>query len=234
MSASMGDRTEHRLVSVLMEGSGPPCSVHDLYAVLAVRLGDTAGHEAEDAFRRHCGSRILCLLGTTGGHVLVPAGEADSVQVRAELARAELGRAWVALGGWGGPGDLPDVRRSADDLLAMAVALYDPGVYELGDLAVEYAVASSPVRASAAAAAIAPVLRRPVLRLTLEALIAAHGNLPEAGGRLGVRSEVLHDRLRRIETLTGHAPDHGPGLDALRAACAAYALTSAGSDGDRR
>lgn len=97
-------------------------------------------------------------------------------------------------------------------------------VYQLGDVAVKCAVASSPAVSRCLAALIEPVVTRPELLETLKALIAADGNRARAASELIIHRSTIDYRLQRIEQLTGHSPTSVSGMRTLCTALAARAL----------
>ncbi|WP_035849977.1 CdaR family protein [Kitasatospora azatica] len=90
--------------------------------------------------------------------------------------------------------------REVEDILRVACALKRrSGVYQLDDVAVEFAVASSPEVSWHLARLIKPVVTRPELLETLEALIAS--DLTQPRPRRQRAEPIRQDRRQRAEPI---------------------------------
>ncbi|NNN30764.1 hypothetical protein HLK59_10380 [Streptomyces sp. S3(2020)] len=226
-------RAEHEVMKTLLgSGRSDGSLVHvvaEAHVLVAVRLSGVGAASAEEAFYRHGGLRTLCLLGRGGGYVIIPGCEPSAASAIAERVHAELGGGWLVVE-QGDVSEMTACRERADVLLDLAAALYDPGVYRLRDMLVEYTAVTTPSVATRLLGMIGPVLSRPALLQTLTAVIAAHGDRVKAGHRLNLRPGVVDQRCLRIEVLTGQELVNGSlGLTALSSALAAHALCGLGA-----
>jgi hypothetical protein len=193
------------------------------WAAFAVHATGRTDGELATAFARHSGPGTPHRL--SGGGILTPAKSARQALWLALKAREDLGdTVWISVA-WRSHEELAGGVREVEDVLKVVRALRrPPGVYRLDDVAVEYAVASSPEASRHLAELIEPVVEQPELLKTLEALIAADGNRARAASELIIHRSTIDYRLRRIECLTGHSPTRVRGLQTLCTALAARAM----------
>ena len=109
-------------------------------------------------------------------------------------------------------------------MLALATAVHAPGVYDLNDVLVDYAVLRQPATSAALARLVAPVVGNSVLYETLQAFIDADGNRSRAAARLVIHRSTLDYRLQRIEQVTGCRPTSARALGMLSAGLTAHAV----------
>jgi hypothetical protein len=213
------------LATTLLWGTEVPQELRSVvansYAVVAVHWPRLAADEADtclyNAFQT-CGVRsVLPLLSGDDGYVLIPAR--DEVQA-AGLCRQvhDLlgGNLWFAVS-WRVLPEVSEGRQEARAVLAL-VRGREPGVYQLDDVLVDYAVLQDPAVAGCLVDLITPVLRQETLLSTLEVLIATNGNRSKAAAVLHVHRSTLDHRLHRIEQLTGCQPGTGRGVQILATA----------------
>ncbi|MPY59545.1 PucR family transcriptional regulator [Streptomyces spongiae] len=196
------------------------------WAVLGVQAMGYTDHALTRVIGRFCGRGTMVRLNGGRGHVLAPAGDRQQALRLAHRMRTEFGDAvWISVT-WRPYAELAGGVREAEDVLRVVCALgRQPGVHQLDDVAVELAVASNLEVSRRLAALIEPVVKRPELLRTLEALIAADGNRARAAADLIIHRSTIDYRLGRIEALTGHSPVRVRGLQTLCTALAAHALT---------
>ncbi|GAA3795891.1 PucR family transcriptional regulator [Streptomyces phyllanthi] len=200
------------------------------WAVLGVQALGCTDHALTRVFGRLCGAGTQIRLRGGRGTVLAPAGDWQQALRLARRIRADLGDAvWISVT-WRPYEELARGVREAEDVLRVVCALgRRPGVHQLDDVAVEFAVASNPEVSRRLIALIEPVVTRPELLRTLEALIAADGNRARAAADLIIHRSTIDYRLGRIEALTGHSPTRIHGLQTLCTALAAHTLAGAGA-----
>ncbi|MBA2807659.1 helix-turn-helix domain-containing protein [Streptomyces sp. KM273126] len=205
----------------LAESAAPTQS----WAVLGVQALGFTDYALTRMIGRFCGTGVLVRLSGGRGHVLAPAGDRQQALRLARRMRAELGDAvWISVT-WRPFQELAGGVREAEDVLRIVCALgRRPGVHQLDDVAVEFAVVSNPEVSRRLTALIEPVVSRPELLRTLEALIAADGNRARAAADLVIHRSTIDYRLGRIEALTGHSPVRVRGLQTLCTALAAHTL----------
>lgn len=176
-------------------------------------------------FERVAGEGTLVALGATSGFALLPAEDEARAALLARQVHAELpGRLWLSAA-WRPRAEVAWGRQEAGKVLSLVLgAGYEPGVYQLGDVLVEYAVTHVPSVSENLIEIIAPLLDRPVLFETLKTLIAADGNRRRAAARLIIHRSTLEYRIQRIENLTGMRPGSVSGINILSAALIAHAV----------
>jgi PucR C-terminal helix-turn-helix domain len=201
------------------------------WAALGVRALDCTDHALTTVLGRRCASGTQVRLRGGHGEVLTPVGERQHALRLARRIHADLGDAvWISVA-WQPYEELVSGVREAEDVLRMACALgRGPGVHQLDDVAVEYAVANHPEVSRRLIALIEPIVTRPELLRTLEALIATDGNRARAAAQLIIHRSTIDYRLGRIEVLTGHSPTRVHGLQTLCTALAAHALARRSPD----
>lgn len=184
------------------------------------------------AVLQHGGEEASVWLREAGAHVAAPvAEEAQAVRLAQDIHHElnDFGSpTWIGVS-WG---PAPEVRRAletTDGIADLALALrLAPGTYQLDDLAVEYAAYRTPTVADRLVTLIQPVVARPLLQQTLEALIAADGNRSRAAERLFIHRSTIDYRLRTIGELTGLPPSGLRGLQTLSTALALHTLDGTG------
>lgn len=198
-------------------------------AVMSIRTTQPAS-VLRAAVLQHAGGAARVRLREAGAQAATPAAdEAQAVQLAQDVHRELSGfgaRTWIAVS-WCPAPEVRHALATADEIADLALALrLVPGTYQLDDLAMEYAASRTPAVASRLVALIQPVVARPRLQETLEALIAADGNRARAAERLFIHRSTIDYRLRSIEELTGLAPYGLRGLQTLSTALALHALSS--------
>lgn len=213
------------------ECAGRPAAPTHSWAVLGVQAPVFTDQALTRVIGRFCGPGTLVRLSGGRGHVLAPAGDRRQALRLARRMRAELGDpVWISVT-WRPYEELAGGVREAEDVLRIVCALgRRPGVHELDDVAVEFAVVSNPEVSRRLAALIEPVVSRAQLLRTLKALIAADGNRARAAADLIIHRSTIDYRLGRIEALTGHSPVRVRGLQTLSAALTAHTLTADTAD----
>ncbi|WP_054811847.1 PucR family transcriptional regulator [Nocardia arizonensis] len=233
----------HRLASALAgDGQDMPhgAPVADAYAVLAVsipRTGDALDPGAEDAARAtlervqrglndHRGLSTLSVLGVHGGTVLVPATDAtrDTLSgLIADLSRAARVPLTAAVL-YGSRTQIRQIADGAHELLDVAQRLHlQPGLYEFGDLALEYQLTRPGPAMNRLAAAIDPLEEHPGLLQTLLLYIRNNLRRQDTARMLNLHRNTVDYRLRRIQELTGYDPAKQSGLFYLQCALIAHA-----------
>ncbi|MEQ0558055.1 helix-turn-helix domain-containing protein [Amycolatopsis sp. NEAU-NG30] len=198
------------------------------YAVVAVHCAeplDTA--TMIGTFEQVAGDGALTALAPAGGFALLPAGdEARAAQLAREVHAALPGRVWMSAS-WRPRGEIAWGRQEASKVLSLALAAdHEPGVYLLGDLLVEFAVAREPTVSDNLVRIIEPLLQHPALLETLKVLVATDGNRSQAAERLIIHRSTLDYRIQRIEQLTGLHPGSVRGINVLSAALTAHAVAA--------
>jgi hypothetical protein len=226
------------LLSVFLTGTptprpvdaGSPGTPQSGYCVVAVRSDGWDKEAAVAALDRLGGPGTVTMLSADGGYALLPAHDDAASRTLCERLHSGLdGSVWLAAG-WRRTTELADAKPHVDDILALALALHsEPAVYWLDDFPVEYAAIRTPAVAELLLNLIEPVVSRPLLLLTLEALIGAGGNRSRAAKQLAVHYSTIDYRLRRIEVFTGHSPLSTTGLNLLSTAFAVHVLATRGS-----
>lgn len=198
----------------------------DAYAVVAVHRSagdDDLASALDHAFRSCGGHDVLSSVTGEDGFVLVPTGdEASAVELCREVRRRLGGELWLGVS-WRDSREICAARREAGSVLALARGgRRPPGVYQVADVFVEYAVLQDSTVLASFFALITPVLRQDLLRTTLEAFIDANGNRSRTASELNIHRSTLDHRLSRIEQLTGCQPTGARGVQMLATALATY------------
>ena len=197
------------------------------YAIVAVRRHGPAADDLVTSLDRaftHCGARDpLFMITGNEGYALVPAhDEHHALHLCARAHRRLGGQTWFAVS-WRPRHDVGAGRQEAHAVLALVRGGgEEPGVHQLLDVLVEYAVMQDPLAMGHLITVITPILRQEVLRTTLEAFIAANGNRSRAAAALRIHRSTLDYRLSRVEQLTGYQPTSARGLQLLATALATY------------
>lgn len=198
----------------------------DAYAVVAVHrnAGDDDLETLLDRAFRSCGGHgALAPVTGEDGFVLVPASDEESAtELCREVHRRQGADLWLGVS-WRGNREIHAARQEAGSVLALARGgRRPPGVYRVEDVFVEYAVIQDPAVRASFFALITPVLRKDLLRTTLEAFIDANGNRSKAANELNIHRSTLDHRLGRIEQLTGCRPTGARGLQTLATALSTH------------
>lgn len=154
------------------------------------------------------------------------------VPVRAALGRLAIANDWLvmAVGPRGNGDDVERRRARGQRLLPLATRLpTSRRLLDVDELLVYQVLAATDAAAQAAVVrdVLGPVLTQPNgtsrrLLATLDALHWNDGSAKSAGRSLGIHVKTVHNRLRRVEELTGLCLDHPP--DRLRLDVALYLL----------
>ena len=217
------------------------------YLVLVVSIGTSpdeqdSGVQAAVASRRklrrverqlaEVDPAALSLLTATGGPVLLPV-ESDSAEVALASARDTVGRlsdaanAPVVAGASFRPGleGVPAAGSEAAEVLRLATELgRQPGLYELGDVLLEYVVTRPSDAGNRLSTVLAPLDHGPELVATLDGYFAADFDRRKAAAALNIHPNTLDYRLRRVSELTGLSVSTAHGLQVLGAALLARKL----------
>ncbi|MGW4215288.1 PucR family transcriptional regulator [Lentzea sp. NPDC004789] len=195
----------------------------EAYAVVAAHSGTLdLCTRVDDALKALGRQDVTSLLYRESGYLLAPA--------RVEQHARDLGqRLHDHLGGeprlaitWCGRHEVAQGREEVQTVLDIVVGLrWAPGVYEVEDVVLEYAVMQDKAAVAALLALIRPVVRQQSLRTSLEALVSANGNRSKAANALRIHRTTLEYRLARVERLTGCPATTMPGLRKLAAALSA-------------
>ncbi|RDI55172.1 PucR family transcriptional regulator [Nocardia mexicana] len=240
----------HTLTSALLSGHtsyslARECGIEvaDSYHVVAVSLPphpeeQAPGIDAKVVARRKLrrvqsalagASRppALALLSVDGGTVLIPAtlpdDDLDALIVR--LSRAGqvpiTATATTAV-----VGEIPAAAREVHGLLATVERLRRrPGLYRVGDLALEHQLTRPGPGLKCLIDTLAPLDRYPNLLETLERYIGNDLDRKSAARDLHIHANTFDYRLKRIATLTGYTPSVPSDLARLRAALIARGHT---------
>ncbi len=210
------------------------------YAVLVV---SAAGHpdEADEAvsgpvagrrkirriqslFEHFTEEPVLSVLDADGGVVLVPSSPGDALEwgrLRSlvQQATAAAGAEVIAAGVIASPAGVPEAVKQAGEILSLVRRLgYEPGLYRLTDVLLEYQLSRpSPARAELARL-LDPVRANPDLLRTLQAYLRNGLSRTRTAAELFVHPNTVDYRLRRIAQLTGLNPALPQDLQHLRAA----------------
>jgi hypothetical protein len=196
------------------------------YAVVAVHCGAPADTATMiGTFEQVTGEGALTALGPAGGFALLPAGdEARAAQLARQAHAALPGSVWMSVS-WRPRGEIAWGRQEASKVLSLALAAdHEPGVYQLDDMLVEFAVAREPTVSDNLVRIIGPLQQHPALLETLKVLVATDGNRSQAAERLIIHRSTLDYRIQRIEQLTGLHPGSVRGINVLSAALTAHAV----------
>jgi DNA-binding protein Fis len=201
------------------------------YAVVAVHRENTAPGDLtallDNAFAA-CGvTEVLPFVSEDDSYVLAPArDERQAEDLCRRVHEALGGETWLAVS-WCPSYEVSTAREEVQAVLTLVRdGQREPGVYQLGDVLVEYAVLQDPSAVNHLASLIAPVLRQETLHTTLKAFIAANGNRSKAADALKIHRSTLDYRLSRIEQLTGCQPTNDRGVQLLATAMATCAAPS--------
>ncbi|WP_433248313.1 helix-turn-helix domain-containing protein [Actinomadura nitritigenes] len=171
----------------------------------------------------------LLLRDERGVHVLLPSAAAERLPELERLLTGAGTAAGPVVAGAArseGTADVPDASRRAARIAGIAEAAGRPaGVYELGDVLLDYHLTGPGDSGPAVAAGLDPLGARPELLATLRAFLDADMDRRRAAAALAVHPNTVDNRLARIARLTGADPRTTRGV----LLCAA-ALTLRGRD----
>jgi hypothetical protein len=197
----------------------------DSYAVVAVHWPNQSAHEANtllhNAFQS-CGAQgTLTLVTGEDAYVLAPAeDERQALSLCRQVHDLVGGELRLAVS-WRTRQEVRAGRQQACAVLQLARGR-EPGVYQLDDVLVEYAVMQEPSVLNCLISLITPVLPHRTLLTALDVLIDANGNRSKAAKVLNIHRSTLEHRLGRIEQLTGCQPINARGVQTLATALTAY------------
>ncbi|MFF0520059.1 PucR family transcriptional regulator [Actinomadura nitritigenes] len=209
----------------------------DAYLVLHLRFAATGAGIAERRVLRRIRAGLegfgegtpLLLRDERGVHVLLPSAAAERLPELARLLTGAGTAAGPVIAGAArseGTADVPDASRRAARIAGIAEAAGRPaGVYELGDVLLDYHLTGPGDSGPAVAAVLDPLGARPELLDTLRAFLDADMDRRRAAAALAVHPNTVDNRLARIARLTGADPRTTRGV----LLCAA-ALTLRGRD----
>ncbi|MBF6133925.1 helix-turn-helix domain-containing protein [Nocardia otitidiscaviarum] len=184
------------------------------------------------ALAAHTAGRGLSLLGTEGGTVLVPTPEPLPVADLVSRLSAATGVALTATVVHTPTGGIPEAAERAHELLDMVHRLQcAPGLYRFDDLAVEYQLTRPGPGREHLGALLDPLDEHPDLMETLRTYVGSDHSRQRTARVLGVHTNTVDYRLKRIAQLTGFDPSRPSGLWHLRSSLVArtYRNSAAGS-----
>ncbi|MBL1074271.1 helix-turn-helix domain-containing protein [Nocardia sp. 2] len=183
----------------------------------------------QSALADYCGGHALSLLGANGGTILLPASSmpadpldglvtalaaAAQVSITATIIHAETER-------------IPEAADRAHELLDMVHRLQcAPGLYRFDDLAMEYQLTRPGPGREYLGALLDPLDEYPELLETLRRHIGNDLSRQRTARLLGVHTNTVDYRLKRIGQLTGFDPSQSSGLWYLRSALVARSYRS--------
>ncbi|GLZ29112.1 hypothetical protein Lesp02_13020 [Lentzea sp. NBRC 105346] len=160
-----------------------------------------------------------------GGVVLLPENPDRRTWTAGELARRLDGRAWCAVAS-GPRARISSSHTEAVDVLALVRASRrPPGVYELDDVLVEYAVARNDAVSDRLVSLIRSLKSSPTLFDTLAVLVRVDHNRNRAAAELFIHRSTLDYRLGRVEEITGFHPLSRRGSQLFSLAMTMFALS---------
>ncbi|MET8765250.1 helix-turn-helix domain-containing protein [Lentzea sp. NPDC004782] len=189
------------------------------YAVIALRCVSNLGPRIDDVLTARGRVGAVHLLSDGGGFLLAPAhDEKDALQLCEELCEELADPMWLAVA-WRPNTEIEDAGVQASVVLDLVTNLAEPpGVYDIEDVVVEYALMRDTEALVTLLALIAPVVHQEPLRTTIEALVATAGNRSKAASTLNIHRSTLDYRLNRVGQLTGCLPMTARGLQTLATA----------------
>jgi DNA-binding protein Fis len=194
-------------------------------AVIAVRCAGDLGPRIDDVLAARGRLGAAHLLSDGGGFLLAPAhDEKDALQLCEELREDLADPMWLAVA-WRPNTEIEDAGVQASVVLDLVTSLGEPpGVYDIEDVVVEYALMRDTEALVTLLALIAPVVHQEPLRTTIEALVATAGNRSKAASTLNIHRSTLDYRLNRVGQLTGCLPMTARGLQTLATALALHGV----------
>lgn len=244
------------LSSLLIDGMNPAAvarsagiAIAEYYSVIALAIApnpvralpESAAMAAaeerrariETALRALTDNSALPLLGSAGGTVLIPEDESGD-RIPAELiarltraAGAPVTAAAVSATFLG----IPHATDLAHELLDVAQRLgYEPRLYRLGDLALEYQATRRDHIADYLHSLLEPIRPYPDLIDTLRSYLDSDLNRQRTARTLDIHSNTVDYRLRRVKELTGLDPYRPNGLWYLQSALVAQVYRQSCAD----
>ncbi|WP_054811849.1 PucR family transcriptional regulator [Nocardia arizonensis] len=244
------------LSSMLIDGMNPAAvarsagiAIAEYYSVLAVAitansprtvpestaaaLADERRIRVEIALGTLCDNSALPLLSGTGGTVLIPEGESGDRIPRdlvAQLARAAGAPVTVTAVSATFLG-IPHATDLAHELLDVVQRLrYEPALYRLGDLALEYQATRRDHITDYLHSLLDPIRPHPDLIETLRSYLDSDLNRQRTARTLNIHSNTVDYRLRRVKELTGLDPYRPNGLWYLQSALVAQTYRSSDTE----
>ncbi|MGW7413929.1 PucR family transcriptional regulator [Streptomyces sp. NPDC054863] len=229
-AALSAERREHHrsLVRGLLDGSLPPARAFEELGLagrsLVVHLhvaqerlptatavaGRRRVRRVQTVLDRLLGAGAVSLLGTDGGHVIVPqrADDPDGDRLCAELAtrlRQVCGDGVrLAAVAAATAQDVPAAGRTATDIVRVARACgRPPGPHRMDDVLLEYHLSRHDESSDRIAALLDPVGDRPELIETLRVHLEHRHDRRSTAHHLGLHPNTVDNRLARITELTG-------------------------------
>lgn len=195
------------------------------YAVIALRCAGDLGPRIDDVLTARERVGAVHLLSDGGGFLLAPAhDEKDALRLCEELREDLPDPMWLAVA-WRPNTEIEDAGVQASIVLGLVTNLTEPpGVYDIEDVVVEYALMRDTEALVTLLALIAPVVHQEPLRTTIEALVATAGNRSKAASTLNIHRSTLDYRLNRVGQLTGCLPTTARGLQTLATALALHGV----------
>lgn len=220
--AVRGEDGQLTAANLLWGGHVPP---EPDYAVIALRCDGDLGPRIDDVLTARGRLGAVHLLSDGGGFLLAPVhDEKDAIQLCEELREDLADPMWLAVT-WRPNTEIEDAGVQASVVLDLVTNLAEPpGVYDVEDVVVEYALMRDIEALVDLLALIAPVVRQELLRTTVEALVATAGNRSKAAGTLNIHRSTLDYRLNRVGQLTGCLPMAARGLQTLATALTLHAV----------
>ncbi|MDJ0393662.1 helix-turn-helix domain-containing protein [Rhodococcus sp. G-MC3] len=233
--ASQHHELAHAMVTALLAGDPDGAGIAERiglkpasgYEVVAVHFPQHPTEDADFSLQRiHAAvthffapDAPLAILSTSGGTILVPDPTATSVEELVAALSSAAGQQISASAVMSLPERIPDAADNAYELLRLAQRLnYQPAVYRIADLALEFQIARPGVGQRHLQRLLDPLRRIPDLLPTLEAFVHTEANRKKAAKQLVVHPNTVDYRLKRIEQITGIDPMKSSGLRSLHAA----------------
>lgn len=233
--ASQNHDLAHQMVTALLAGDPDGAGMAERvgiesasgYEVVAVHFPTHPHRDAELSLQRirsaltdfSAPAPPLAILGVSGGTILIPDPTATSVEELVAVLSSAAGQQISASAVMCLPERVRDAADNAYELLRLAQRLnYQPGVYRIADLALEFQIARPGVGQRHLQRLLDPLRRIPDLLPTLEAFVHTEANRKKAAKQLVVHPNTVDYRLKRIEQITGIDPMKSSGLRALHAA----------------
>ncbi|NNH71758.1 helix-turn-helix domain-containing protein [Nocardia uniformis] len=187
------------------------------------------------ALAAHCAGKALSLLGTEGGTLLLPAAATSTADVDQLVARLSAAAqvSVMATMVHTETAAIPEAAERAHELLDMVHRLCcAPGLYSFDDLAVEYQLTRPGPGREHLGALLDPLDEYPDLMETLQRYVGSDHSRQRTARVLGVHTNTVDYRLKRIAQLTGFDPARPSGLWHLRSSLVArtYRNVTAGRE----
>lgn len=173
--------------------------------------------------QRHA-SDVLWQPATNGGLTLLPDNDLTRLATTITEAQWAAGASIHAGATVASPDEIPAAARLSREVIEVALATDRPaGLYQLGDVALDYQLRQPSAAQPVLAALLAPLAVHPDLEDTLRIFQETGSNRRRTAARLHVHTNTVDNRLRRIFELTGLDPTDPADIPAIRAALAATA-----------